>query len=490
MFNLLRNREVTDKLAALNRSLAVIEFDMEGKILAANKNFLDVLGYKLDEIVGRNHSMFVQEAERASSKYRFFWEQLRKGEFQSAEYRRLGKNDREVWIQATYNPLIGPNGQAYKVVKFATDVTERKRQDAEQAGQVRAINRSQAVIEFALDGTIIDANQNFLSLMGYRIEDIKGQRHAMFVPPSDVASPDYTEFWNNLRRGEFYASEFKRLGKGGKEIWIQGSYNPIMDANGTVIKVVKFATDVTANRNRRDALTKLIEVDLGAIAKATSAMNAQSGTAAAASEATLRNVQQIAAGTEELAASVGDVSRRLETARATSDRAVTQARETNEIVSGLMSVTQKIGEVVDLINSIASQTNLLALNATIEAARAGEAGRGFAVVAAEVKSLANQTSKATEDIAEQIGAVQSSTRKAVGAIEAIANTIGDINQISGALASAIEEQANVTREISSSMQLASESVSQVSHSMSAVAGSMNEVDAATNKATSAARALA
>jgi methyl-accepting chemotaxis protein len=481
------------KLSALDKSQAVIEFEMDGTIVAANRNFLNVLGYELEEIRGRHHSMFVDPIERDTPGYRKFWEDLRAGQFQQAEYKRIGKGGREVWIQATYNPLLGRDGRPFRIVKFATDITAEKLKAAEFQGQIEAIGRSQAVISFDLDGNVIDANANFLQTLGYGIDEIRGRHHSMFVDAADRESPEYRRFWEELRAGHFQQAEYKRIGKGGREVWIQATYTPISDFTGRPFKVVKFATDITAQvreRMRRAEIQKVIDADLGAIGDAVSHTTAQAAAAASASTQTSANVQAVASGAEELAQSVAEIARQLAHALEITNQAVRRADETNSTITTLVSATQKIGEVVDLINSIAAQTNLLALNATIEAARAGEAGRGFAVVASEVKSLATQTSKATDEIAAQIAAVQTNTREAVAAISGISSIIGQINDISTNIATAVEEQEAVTRDMSSNMQTAAVGVETITHGMNEIARASREVDDAARKLKEASRSVA
>jgi len=247
----LRDADQAGQIAAIHRTQAVIEFDLQGTILTANQNFLDAMGYTLAEIQGRHHSLFMEPAEAAQEAYRQFWRRLARGEAQAAEFRRLGKGGREVWIQATYNPILDPAGRPVKVVKFATDVTARKLADADRAGQIAAIDKSRAVIEFDLAGTILSANANFLATMGYGLDEVVGRHHRMFVDPADAASEAYREFWARLGRGEAHTAEFRRLGKGGREVWIQASYTPILDHSGRPRKVVKFATDITEEMRRR-----------------------------------------------------------------------------------------------------------------------------------------------------------------------------------------------------------------------------------------------
>jgi methyl-accepting chemotaxis protein len=238
--------EHSGQIAAIDRSNAIISFDLTGKILGANKNFLDVFGYTESEIIGRHHRMFVDPDEGAGTNYAAFWEKLGRGEFVSAQFRRIAKNGRDVWIQASYNPIFDPQGKPYKVVKFATDITAAKRLAADHAGQIDAINKSQAIITFSPKGIILSANENFLSAIGYTEEEIVGQHHSMFVDKTYAISQDYMKFWADLRAGRFLTGQYRRFGKGGREIWLNASYNPIFDANGNLWKVMKFATDVTA----------------------------------------------------------------------------------------------------------------------------------------------------------------------------------------------------------------------------------------------------
>lgn len=487
------SQELNAKLDALGKSQAVIEFNTDGTIITANPNFLNALGYRLDEIVGKHHSMFVAPETRESAAYREFWDALRRGEYQAGEFQRAAKGGKAVWIQASYNPLLNGSGKPFKVVKFASDITEQKLKSADYAGQIMAIHKSQAVIEFNLDGTVITANDNFLKTLGYRLDEIQGKHHGMFVEPAYRDSTAYREFWDSLRRGDYQAAEYKRVGKGGNAIWIQASYNPILGADGKLSKVVKFATDVTAqveDRLRRGELQKSIDIDLGAITEAVTSTSERVTSAASASTQTSSNMQAVASGAEELAASVGEISRQSADALTISLQAVKQANETSAIVSGLAVAAQKIGDVVKLINNIAEQTNLLALNATIEAARAGEAGRGFAVVASEVKSLATQTAKATDEISAQIAEVQGTTTSAVNVIEAITQTISRVNEISAAIAASVEEQAAVTQSISENMQVAARGVTDINSSMNDIADATRSVDASTRKVREASRALA
>ncbi len=481
------------KFEALNRSQAIIEFEPDGTIISANENFLAAMGYTLNEIRGQHHRMFVPEPERSSEAYAQFWKRLQGGQFFAEEFLRKAKDGHDVWIQASYNPVLNGSGKVVSVIKIAADITEAKNKSAELQGQIDAINRSQAVIHFDLDGTIQTANDNFLNALGYSLEEIRGKKHAIFVDAAYRESADYKQFWDRLRAGEFQSDEFLRIGKGGKKVWIQATYNPIFDGSGRPFKVVKFATDITdqvLERQRREQIQKTIDGDIEGVVQIVTEANQRANNAADASEEASGNVQTVAAAAEELVASIEEISRQVAQASQISLQAVEDAMESGKIMSGLAEDAQSIGEVIELIDNIANQTNLLALNATIEAARAGEMGKGFAVVASEVKSLASQTGKATEDINNRIASVQNSTNGAVDAIEKIKGVIEQINTISSSIAAAIEEQSAVTRDISNNMQTASNGVTVISENVKAISSSTTQIDDAARKVREASRSIA
>ena len=439
-------------LAAIDKSQAVIEFKPDGTIITANANFLDAMGYRLDEIQGRHHSMFVEPAYRDSAEYSEFWDRLNRGEHQIAQYKRLGKGGKEVWIEASYNPIRDRRGRPYKIVKLATDVSRQKAVFADLQGKVDAIGRSQAVIEFALDGTILAANEAFLGTMGYRLEEIVGRHHSMFVEPAYSASAEYKQLWEALNRGEYRAAQYKRIGKGGKEVWIEASYNPILDLNGRPCKVVKFAIDLTQRKSQKAALVNEFESGVKSLVSivATSAeeMASTAQILASAAEQTNQQSSSASAATEQLSASVGEIARQISQSTKIIGIAVDETRKSERMVSDLVDAAEKIGAVSQMIADIAGQTNLLALNATIEAARAGQFGKGFAVVAAEVKSLANQTAKATGEIKQQIDGIQAASHVTADAIRQIGQIISQVSEISISISSAVEQQSAATREVS------------------------------------------
>ncbi|WP_010582849.1 methyl-accepting chemotaxis protein [Schlesneria paludicola] len=731
----LRDQQLQDysgQVAAINKSQAVIEFNLDGTILTANANFLSALGYSLDEIIGKHHSLFVEPVYGNSAEYKQFWRELNDGKFQHGEFKRFGKGGKEVWIQATYNPICDAKGKPFKVVKFASDVTASKLMNANFQGQIAAISKAQAVIEFNLDGTILTANENFLKALGYQFDEIKGKHHSLFLDQAYGNSAEYKQFWRDLNDGKFQSGEFKRFGKGGKEIWIQATYNPICDLNGKPVKVVKFATDITdsvqqriintrfagmaenspinimfadrdlkiqylnpasvntlkklekhlpmpvekmigqnidifhakpsyqrnlladarnlprqaiidvgpekldllvspihdENRNYLGAMVtwslvteklrseaimtrsngmmdqmpaavfadtdliiqymndaalqalrklqqflpvpadKLIgqSVDvvhknpayqrgilsdpkklpreaqitvgneildlkispvrdskntyLGAmvtwtfvtekleqerrekemtanmhsilkrvadnstsvaaaseeLSAVSSQMNgnaeetsAQAVVVSAAAEEVSKNTQTVAMGIEEMSASIKEIAKNATEAARVATSAVAVVENTNATISKLGESSMQIGKVIKVITSIAQQTNLLALNATIEAARAGEAGKGFAVVANEVKELAKETAKATEDISQKIDAIQSDSNGAVEAIAQITSVINQINDISNSIASAVEEQTATVNEISRNVTESSRGTSEIAHNITSVA---------------------
>jgi methyl-accepting chemotaxis protein len=429
----IRSMEDAGKMAAIGRSQAVIEFDLDGTIITANDIFLKVLGYSLAEIQGKHHSLFVSAAERDSNAYREFWASLNRGEFQSAEYKRFGKGGKEVWILASYNPILDDTGKPFRVVKFASDITEQKLKTANFAGQIEAIGKSQAVIEFGMDGTVLDANENFLKTLGYSLAEIQGKHHSMFVPPEDRQSDAYRAFWASLNRGEFQAAEYERIGKGGRKVWIQASYNPIRDLNGQPYKVVKYATDVT-----RQVLVRM------------------------GNERVRAMMETVAAGAEELNSSVREISEAMVKSKDTASAAVERVEVADQQAQRLSEAAGAMSNIVQLIGDITGQINLLALNATIESARAGEAGRGFAVVAAEVKNLANQAKQATDKIEQEIGNLNGISSDVVGALNSIKSAIQTVSEFVTSTAAAVEEQSTVAGEMSSSMQRAAAEAASIS----------------------------
>ncbi len=488
-------------VTAIDNAYAYIEFDLEGRVLTANANFLKALGnYSLDEIKGKHHRMFVDQNFSNSNEYAKFWSDLKAGAIQNNSYKRIAKDGREIWIQAIYAPVKDEMGRIFKFVKIATDITEEKNKALEASAKIEAIGKAQAVIEFNLDGTIITANENFLKTLGYDLNEIKSRHHKMFCEPDYVNSQQYRYFWDKLNRGEFDTGEYKRIGKNGKQVWIQASYNPIMDANGKPYKVVKYATDITTVKNMIQSIEETAKVLAGASTELTATATEMSATAnrtnkeslsaSTAAEQISAGITAVATNTEEMVASIKEIARSTSESSEMAKTTMQRARETNQTITQLGISSQEIGDVIKVINSIAQQTNLLALNATIEAARAGEAGRGFAVVANEVKELAKQTAKATHEITNKIGAIQKDTQGAVDAIGGISAAVERLNSISGVIAAAVEEQTSTSSEVSRVVIEAKQGVESIAGTIKNVSQASNESSAASEQTLSAAKDLA
>ncbi|UVE44222.1 PAS domain-containing protein [Pseudomonas chlororaphis] len=372
-------------LEAIDRSMAVIEFDLEGKVLRANDNFLKTMGYRAEQVIGQPHRQFCNAEFTRGTQYRELWTRLKNGQFESGTFERVNAKGQPVWLEASYNPIRDTDGKVFKVVKYALDVTEKIQQESESRGKLHAIDRAMAVIEFNLDGSVITANQNFLDRLGYSLAELKGKHHRIFCKPELANSNAYQDFWRRLNQGEFFSGQFERVDKRGQSVWLEANYNPVYDAAGRLCKVVKFASDVTA----------MVEKHAQDAQSATRAYHISVETRQVAEQGTAV-IQQAASEMRQIAANIEDSS---------------------TLISKLGERSEQITAIVNTIRAIAEQTNLLALNAAIEAARAGDQGRGFAVVADEVRQLAARTSGSTAEISGMIDMIQHETQQAIKSMD-------------------------------------------------------------------------
>jgi len=360
-------------LDALNDSTAIIKLSADGTVIEANENFCSTMGYRPEELSGQHHRVLCDEELATSPEYDRFWARLRAGEFSRGTIKRRHKSGRDVWLEATYNPVRGANGRVEMVIKFAADVTRQTEEASSTRALVEALDRSMAVIEFSLDGHILRANDNFLRTMGYAHGEVMGKHHGMFCSPEYASSAEYRDFWSRLRRGEFFTGLFSRRDRSGQIVWLEATYSPVRDPNGKVYKVVKFASNVTDRVLRHQAEKQGTETAYG-MALETQEISREGEDIILGSVAKMRAIAQVVENSASLVQSLGEQTKRITT-------------------------------IVNTIHEIADQTNLLALNAAIEAARAGESGRGFAVVADEVRKLAERTSTATGEIAQMIDGI-------------------------------------------------------------------------------------
>jgi methyl-accepting chemotaxis protein len=515
MQNALRERDERDadyrgQIAAIGKSQSVAEFGMDGRILNANENFLNVMGYALEEIRGQHHSVLVDPAARQDPEYRALWDKMARGEFEGGQYRRVSKDGWEVWMQASYNPIADAHGKLVKVVEYATDITEQKLRTADYEGQLAAIGKAQAVIEFNVDGTIRLVNDNFAKMFGYTNLEVQGQHHGILVDPAEHATAEYRAFWVTLARGEARSSRCKRIANGGREIWVQASYNPIHDANGRPFKVVMYATDVTSQMMMAHQLeiavkqTQLtvkaaIEGDLSAripiggktgeieaLCKGVNAMldntvdlvRRVQGAAAevqTGAEEISRGNLNLSQRTEQQASSLEETASSMEemtsTVRQTADNAGQanqlamaarqQAEKGGAVVNsaitamgGINAASKKIADIIGVIDEIAFQTNLLALNAAVEAARAGEQGRGFAVVATEVRNLAGRSATAAKEIKALI-------QDSVARVDAGSKLVDESGRTLEDIVSAVKKVTDIVAEIAAASREQSVGIEQV-----------------------------
>ncbi|MBH0201227.1 MAG: PAS domain-containing protein [Nitrospira sp.] len=508
--------EVKGITDAISRSQAVIEFNLDGTVIIANDNFLQCLGYRLDEIKGRHHRMFCDPSYANSAEYQVFWATLNRGEFEAGVYPRKHKNGREIWIQASYNPILNAEGTVYKVVKYATDVTAQKLLAIESEGILKAIDRGQAMVGFNMDGTVRSANDIFLNIVGYRLDEIKGQHYRIFCPPDSASGGDCVAFWEKLNRGEFAANVYQWVGKGGKACWLQATFNPISDVSGKPYKVVTFATDITAQKLASADMERLVaeaETILGQVAASdltqemTGVYSGELEKVKASVNGVVQNliqtittvrevVESIASSSEQITQGNSDLSQRTneqassleetaasmqeitETVKQNADNAkqanqlAIEARATankggditQQAVAAMEEInksSKKIADIITVIDEIAFQTNLLALNAAVEAARAGEHGRGFAVVAAEVRNLAQRSALAAKEIK---GLIHESIQRVTDGSELVNQSGKTLGEIVGS----VKRVTDIIAEISAASQEQASGVNQVNKAIMVV----------------------
>ncbi|NTA29902.1 methyl-accepting chemotaxis protein [Allorhizobium ampelinum] len=492
-------------MKAFDRSQAIISFTPDGKILDANENFCKAIGYTREEIVGKNHRMFIDPKEAQLPEYKAFWKRLADGEYDQRQYKRIGKGGKEIWIEASYNPVIR-GGKVVKVVKIATEITASKHESLESKGKLDALSRAQAIIEFMPDGKILTANKNFLETLGYTLEEIVGKHHGIFCEPDFVASREYSEFWTRLAKGEYYSDEFKRIRKDGSPVYIQATYNPILDEDGNVFKVVKFATDVSGRvlalqkigsglerlsdcnirvtidepfveefehlrHDFNESLAKFQET-LEEVLSQTTMLSSKSGDMSESANGIAQRSEQQAAALEETSAALEEITvtvresvgRTAEArdlvrdARSAASKSVQIVNSTVNAMGRIEAASREITNIIDVIDQISFQTNLLALNAGVEAARAGDAGKGFAVVAQEVRELAQRSTKAAKEIAVLIGNSSNAVKDGVrlvgetgDALKSIEGYVQSIDANIDGIALASSEQSTSLNEINSAV---------------------------------------
>lgn len=529
--------EISGVTNAISKAQAAVEFSPDGTVLTANDIFLQCMGYSLDEIKGRHHRIFCDPTELGSEEYAAFWNKLGRGEYAPGVYRHRRKDGKDVWLQASYNPILDATGKTYKVIEYATDITSQKQAALEAEGILKAVDRGQALIEFNMDGTVRNANEMFLKALGYALNEIRGRHHRMFCEPAFTNSPEYAEFWNKLNGGEFCSGTYKRLGRGGKEVWIQATYNPIFDLKGKPYKVVKFATDITKEKTAalemeqlvteaQEVLGRLASNDLtqemgniysGDLEKIKTSINEvvhnlirTITSVRDAVESVMTGAEEITKGSEDLsqrtseqASSLEETSASMEEMTSTvkqnadnakqADQLAMSARETAEkggavtqrAVEAMRQINQsskKIADIITVIDEIAFQTNLLALNAAVEAARAGEHGRGFAVVAAEVRNLAQRSATAAKEIK---GLINESIQRVSDGSELVNESGKTLEEI----VSSVKRVTDIIAEISAASQEQAGGIDQVNRAILSMDESTQQNAALVEETTSAAQSM-
>ena len=475
LFSFSNNKEEKAQLNAIDEHFAVISFSPDGIILEANQNFLNALGYTENEVLGKHHKIFCDSKLVNSKEYSDFWHELKKGTAQTSEFKRIKKDGHSIFIQASYTPIKDNSGKVYKIIKFAQDVTAKKLEDLYFKGQIQAIGKSQAIIEFDMNGIILNANENFLKAIDYSLDEIKGKHHSMFCEESYKNSNEYKDFWEKLNNAEFQSGEFLRIGKDGKKVYIQATYNPIIDIDNKPFKVVKYATEITARKNTMFSIQKNIEK----LNKSLNHLSGASNSMSIDAENSMKGSQEVSVSIEQMDQAVNDLSEKIEimlssitsiaNAAANGEKialgAKEQSKSTSSDIIKLNQESSKIGETINLITQIAFQTNILSLNAAVEAATAGEAGRGFAVVAAEVRNLATRSNEAAKEITSAIESIQTLVKNSLKSINSVDSTIEEISLMSSNISKSILEQKTISNQLASTALQTSKGLNEISNSM-------------------------